>query len=94
MSGQPVRTSQASALRVQVLAGGEAGAVLDVFEVVGHAGAVIRVRSPLLFEIGEDLQVRIEHAGRIIDAAVRVRGHVGPPEARVSELEVTDGAWP
>jgi hypothetical protein len=94
MSGQPARDSQAAALRVRVLPGGEAGAVIDVFEVIGARGAVIQARSPLLFEVGEDLHVRIEHDGRVVDAVVRVRGHVGPASARVSELEVTDGAWP
>ncbi|HET9625717.1 MAG TPA: hypothetical protein VFP84_30340 [Kofleriaceae bacterium] len=96
MSGQAARNSQASALRVRVLPGGEAGAgdgdgdAIDVFEVVGAAGPVIRVRAPLLFEVGEDLHVRIDDGGRTVDATVRVRGHAGG----VSELEVTDGAWP
>ena len=89
MSGPPALHSHAPVMRVLVV---EGDAAHEVFEVVGHAGTVIQVRSPLLFEVGEELAVRIEHAGRVADATVRVRAHVGLAEAQVTELEVTDGA--
>jgi hypothetical protein len=86
MSGPP---ALGHALRVLIVEGDDA---LEVFDVLGHAGQVIQARSPLLFEVGEELSVRIEHAGRVGDAMVRVRAHVGPAEAPVTELEVTEGA--
>lgn len=71
---------------------GEAGC--DVFEVVDISDRVIRVRSPFLFEIGEELTVRIERDGRISEATVRVRAHTGPDDARITELEVSDPPAP
>jgi hypothetical protein len=86
MSGPPALSH---AMRVLIVEGDDA---LEVFDVLGHTGFVIQARSPLLFEVGEELSVRIEHAGRVADAMVRVRAHVGPAAARVTELEVTEGA--
>lgn len=62
----------------------------DVFDVVGIADGIARVRSPLLFEIGEELAVRIEQDGGVIETTVRVRGHVGPADSRITELELLD----
>lgn len=62
----------------------------DVFDVLGIADGIARVRSPLLFEIGEELSVRIEQDGRVTETTVRVRGHLGPADARVTELELLD----
>lgn len=64
----------------------------DVFDVLGIADGIARVRSPLLFEVGEELSVRIEQDGGVTETTVRVRGHLGPPDARVTELELLDDA--
>jgi hypothetical protein len=58
----------------------------DVFEVLGIVDGVARVRSPLLFEVGEELSVRLEQDGASQQLTARVRAHVGPPDARVTEL--------
>ncbi|MBA3452573.1 MAG: hypothetical protein H0T42_05680 [Deltaproteobacteria bacterium] len=62
----------------------------DVFEVIGIAGGIARVRSALLFEVGEELAVRIEHEGAVTETTVRVRAHVGPADSRITELEMID----
>lgn len=62
----------------------------EVFDVLGIADGVARVRSPYLFEIGEELTVRIEQDGTVTEAVARVRAHVGPPDAQVTELEISD----
>ncbi|HLL24549.1 MAG TPA: hypothetical protein VK427_20600 [Kofleriaceae bacterium] len=61
----------------------------DLFELVELGEDLARVRSPFLFEIGEELAVRIERDGRVFDAQARVRAHVGPADARVTELEIS-----
>lgn len=60
----------------------------DVFELVELDGDVARVRSPLWFEIGEELRVRIEGDGETRERTARVRAHVGPADARITELEL------
>lgn len=72
-----------SAPRVLVLHGGRPH---DVFEVLGIADGVARVRSPLLFEVGEQLALRIEQDGTTSEVAATVRAHVGPADARITEL--------
>jgi hypothetical protein len=62
----------------------------DVFEVIGIADGVARVRSPLLFEIGEELAVRIEQDGSVTDHTVRVRAHTGPADEPITELELLE----
>ena len=66
----------------------------EVFEVVAAVGDVIRSRSAFLFELGEELTVRIVHDGRISEATARVRAHVGPDEDRITELEIFDRSAP
>ncbi len=66
----------------------------DIFEVVEVTDGVVRARSPFLFEIGEELKVRIERDGTVVDASARVRGHVGTGEDRVTELELADQSEP
>ena len=66
----------------------------EVFEVVAAVGDVIRVRSAFLFELGEELTVRIVHDGRTSDATARVRAHTGPDEDRITELEISDRSAP
>ena len=68
MSGQPASRARSARRR----------AAHDVFEVVEIVPtAIARVRSPFLFEIGEELRVRIEQ-DRVFEVIARVRAHVGP----------------
>lgn len=78
-----------SALAVLVVDG---GATHDVFEVVELADATARVRSTYLFEVGEELTVRVERDGAVQERRARVRAHVGPADAPVTELELSDPA--
>jgi hypothetical protein len=66
------------------------GQAYDLFDVLEIVGEVARVRTPFLFEIGEELTVRIERDGQVVDARARVRGHVGPAEMRITELELSN----
>jgi hypothetical protein len=102
MSGRPALSSDSSLptlsglpplprLLVQDTATEE---VFDVFEVVAASSDIMQVRSALLFEVGEELRVRIEHDGRIASAIARVRAHLGPDDARVTELEISDRTDP
>jgi hypothetical protein len=83
----PAAVSEASTPRLLVLDDGQPH---EVFEILALADGIARVRSPFLFEVGEELEVRIEADGRVSEATVRVRAHVGPEEARITELEITD----
>ena len=49
--------------------------VFDVFEVVERDDAIIVARSPFLFEVGEELTIRIDSNGSSREATVRVRRH-------------------
>jgi len=66
----------------------------EVFAVLEIAGNVIQVRSAFLFEIGEELAVRIEQDGSVSDATARVRAHLGPDDSRITELELSDRSRP
>jgi hypothetical protein len=91
MSGQPARSSDAASPRLLVLDGEAPDEVPhEVFDVLGISDNIIRVRSAFLFEVGEELRVRIELDGSTTEATARVRGHVGPHDARITELEITD----
>lgn len=81
----PPALSEASAVRVLVLAN---GTWHDVFDVVDATDHLVRARSPYLFEVGETLKVRIERGDGVIEACARVRAHTGPDDARVTELEL------
>jgi len=91
VSGRPALHSDTSPPRVLVVDG---DAQHEVFDVVELAGDVIRVRSALLFELGEELPVRIERGGSVRHATARVRAHTGPEDARITELELSDRAAP
>jgi hypothetical protein len=84
MSGRPA-LDVASSPRVFVRDGEK---TLDVFEVLGITDGIARVRSPFLFEIGEEIAIRIEQEGTTVDVTARVRAHVGTSDARVTELEL------
>lgn len=66
----------------------------ELFDVLEIVDDLARVRSPFLFEIGEELTVRIEQDGQVSDAHARVRAHVGPADMRITELELTDRTAP
>jgi hypothetical protein len=85
MSGRAA-LSEASAPRVLVVDGEMSH---DVFEVLELTEELARVRSPYLFEVGEELSVRVEHDGKTSEMLARVRAHVGPADARVTELELS-----
>jgi hypothetical protein len=72
-----------------VLDGGRPYELFDVLEIVD---GVARVRTPFLFEIGEEMDVRVEHKGETFEATIRVKAHVGPPEMRITELELSKHA--
>ena len=94
MSSQAAK-SEAALPRVLVLLDDDTPR--DVFDVLGALDgdvSIVRVRSPFLFEIGEELAVRIEHDGVVSDATARVRAHVGPDDARITELEISDRSEP
>jgi hypothetical protein len=74
-----------------VLDDGKPYDLLDVLEIVDE---IARVRSPFLFEIGEELAVRIERDGEVFEAQARVRSHVGPAEMRITELELSEQTAP
>lgn len=84
MSGRPA-LDVASAPRVLVRDGERTH---DVFVVLGITDGVVRVRSPLLFEIGEEIAIRIERDGTTSDVTARVRAHLGFGDACVTELEL------
>jgi hypothetical protein len=58
----------------------------DVFEVVAIDDSIIRARSPFLFEVGEELRLRIVDASGARDVTARVIAHTGEP--KLTELEL------
>src|SRR5262245_26804321 len=87
MSGRPAVHSETSPPRVLVVDG---DGQHEVFDVLGISGNILRARSAFLFELGEELSVRIVHDGSVSDATARVRAHTGPDDARVTELEISE----
>ena len=90
MSGQPA-VSGAALARVLLV---DDGNVCDVFTVVDATDGVIRVRTTFLFEIGEELRVRVERDGTVSDATARVRAHTGAADDKITELELADQSEP
>jgi len=74
--------------RVSVLGGG--GAAYEVFDVVSHEGPKMMVKSPLLFEIGEVLRLRVERDGEVSELKVRVSAHAGKGEDVLTEITVVE----
>lgn len=62
----------------------------DVFDLVELTDAVARVRTAFLFEIGEEMRLRVEEDGRTSEALARVRSHTGTPDDKVTELELIE----
>ena len=69
--------------RVLVIEDGES---YDVLEVLDADDTLVLARLPFLFEVGEELRLRIEQDGKVREAVVRVRSY-GSAD-RVTELEV------
>jgi hypothetical protein len=67
----------------------EGSGVHDVFEVVELTDTHARVRSPYLFEIGEELKVKVERNSVSKEHLARVVAHQGSADAKVTELELT-----
>ena len=88
MSGRPALSSDTSLPRLLVQAAGSDEG-FDVFDVIAASGDVLQVRSALLFEVGEQLQVQLVRDGAVATAIARVRAHVGPDDARITELELS-----
>jgi hypothetical protein len=101
MSSRPA-LSEASLPRMLVVLDDVAASrqtTLDVFDVLGSVDSpdgIIRVRSAFLFEVGEELSVRIEQDGQVTDAIVRVRAHLpnGADDTRITELEFAERGEP
>jgi hypothetical protein len=91
MPAEPALHGEPSLPRVLVV---DDGTPREVFDVLGIANNVARVRSAFLFEIGEELTIRIEQDGAVTEAIARVRAHIGPDEARVTELEISERSEP
>jgi hypothetical protein len=68
----------------------EGGTAHDVFDLVDRTAVLVRVRSPFLFEVGEELKLRFEDAGTTTDLVGRVRGHVRSGDATVTEVELAE----
>ena len=68
----------------------DAGQTHDVFDVVEVTDALLRVRTAFLFDIGEEMKVRIEQNGAVFEAMARVLGHTGTADDRITELELAD----
>jgi hypothetical protein len=71
----------------------DAGQTHDVFQLVEVEGGLLRVQTAFLFELGEELKVRIEQDGTVFEATARVLAHVaaGPNGAdKVTELELSE----
>ena len=96
MSGRPALSSDSSLplLPRLLVQGGGTEEVFDVFDVVAASCDIIQVRSAFLFEVGEELRVRIEHGGSVSTAVARVRVHLGPDDERVTELEISERSDP
>jgi hypothetical protein len=88
MSGRHALSSDAALPRLLVQAAGSDEG-FDVFDVVAASGDVLQVRSAFLFEVGEQLEVRVVREGAVATAIARVRAHVGPDDARITELELS-----
>jgi hypothetical protein len=68
----------------------DAGQTHDVFDVVELTEGTLRVRTAFLFELGEELKVRVEENGATSDVSARVLAHVGTGDDKITELELGD----
>ncbi len=68
----------------------DAGQTHDVFDVVEVTEGLLRVRTAFLFELGEELEVRVEQNGSSSELKARVHAHVGSGADKITELEVIE----
>lgn len=66
----------------------DTGQIHDVFDVVELTQATLRVRTAFLFELGEELKVRVEDNGKTTETTARVLAHVGTGDDKITELEL------
>ena len=66
----------------------EGGKTLDVFDVVEVTDTLLRVRTAFLFELGEELRVRLDENGKAFEVPARVTAHVGNGDDKITELEL------
>ena len=62
----------------------------DVFDVVEVTDAALRVRTAFLYEIGEEMRVRVEQNGKASEVLARVRAHTGSGDDKITELEMIE----
>lgn len=68
----------------------DADSTADVFELVELSEDLARVRTAFLFEVGEEMRLRLEDGATTSEATARVRAHVGPADDRITELEILE----
>jgi hypothetical protein len=66
----------------------DAGQTHDIFDVVEVTEGLLRVRTAFLFELGEELDIRVEKNGSSSEIRARVRAHAGTGDDKITELEV------
>jgi hypothetical protein len=91
MSSGLALSSEAPSPRLLVLDGDTPH---EVFDLLSITGSVIRARSALLFEVGEELAVRVEQGGSVWEATARVVAHTGTGAERITELEISERSEP
>jgi hypothetical protein len=62
----------------------------DVFDVVELTDALARVRTAFLYEVGEEMRLRLEDGATTSEALARVRAHVGAGDDKITELEIIE----
>ena len=72
--------------RITVLGGN--GTSYDVFEVVSFDDGKLTVRGPLLFEVGEQLRLKLERDGTVKEVAARVEAHAITGDDVVTRIAV------
>ena len=72
----------------------DAGKLHDVFDLVELTEDLVRARSAYLFEIGEEMKLRIEADGTVREATARVRGHIGSDDDKITELALSNLSEP
>lgn len=74
--------------KIQLVSQGDE--LLDAFEVVTAAEHNVRVKTPWLFEIGEELTLRITRGGAIANVKARVARHATVEGELVTALDLLE----
>jgi hypothetical protein len=80
------------AARVAIVSGQRAP--YDMFDVDAIEASAVRVRGPLLLEIGEEISLRIERGGESAVVKARVTSHDAVGDDTVTTLSIVDDAVP